>query len=196
MALVMTRRFSFRVVAMAVAALFVLSAPAVAHKRPHAASVENYINPFTAPGWEASRTDMGVDWVAAQPEPVLAIGDAVILGSDWHAPWPGKRLIWYELTDGSHAGDVIYVAENLRHLLAAGTRVRAGQKIAEALPGYPGTEWGWADQYGTPISLPCYREGRPTSSGKRMARFMEELGAAVGDPVALAGPDGPTGKLC
>jgi hypothetical protein len=139
---------------------------------------------------------MGVDWVPLRPEPVLAIGDAVILGSDWHAPWPGHRLIWYQLTDGSHAGDVVYVAENLRHLLPAGTQVHAGQKIAEALPSYPYTEWGWADQYGTPIAFPCYREGQATRSGKRMARFLEELGAQVGDPVAAQGPDGPDGKLC
>lgn len=196
MATVMTRPFSACVVALALCALVLLSAPAMARQRPHAASADNYINPFAATGWEASRTDMGVDWVAAQPEPVLAIGDGVILGSDWHAPWPGKRIIWYQLTGGSHAGDVVYVAENLRHLLAAGTQVMAGQKIAEALPGYPGTEWGWADQYGTPIAFPCYRDGRQTRSGKRMARFLEELGAAVGDPVSLAGPDGPVGRLC
>jgi hypothetical protein len=97
---------------------------------------QRYIDPFTAPGWEPARTDMGVDWLVTRPLPVLAIGDAVILGSDSHdGGWPGGHFIWYRLLDGSHAGDVIYVAEHLGHLLPAGVHVRAGQKIAEALPG-------------------------------------------------------------
>jgi hypothetical protein len=37
---------------------------------------------------------------------LLAIGDAVILGSDSHdAGWPGGHFIWYRLLNGSHAGD-------------------------------------------------------------------------------------------
>ena len=98
-------------------------------------------------GWEPDRTDMGVDWFVTRPLPVLAIGDAVIVGSDSHdAGWPGGHFIWYRLLDGSHAGDIIYVAEHLTHLLPAGAHVRAGQKIAEALPGGTGTEWGWAER--------------------------------------------------
>jgi hypothetical protein len=195
----MLNRFLTRVVVLGVAAARLMSAPALAHQTKHhgrAAAVADYINPFTDPGWVPSRTDMGVDWVPLRPEPVLAIGNGVILGADWHAPWPGGRIIWYQLTDGSHAGDVIYVAEDLRHLLPAGTVVTAGEKIAVALPAYPYSEWGWADQYGTPLAFPCYHDGHPTRSGKRMARFMEELGAQVGDPVALQGADGPGGPLC
>lgn len=94
----------------------------------------------TASGWEPARTDMGVDWFVTRPLPVLAIGDAVILGSDSNdRGWPGSHFIWYQLLDGSHAGDVIYVAEHIKHLLPAGAHVRAGQKIAEALPGGTGT---------------------------------------------------------
>ena len=154
------------------------------------------MNPFTDPGWSPSRTDMGVDWIPARPEPVLAVGDAIVLGADHRAPWPGGRIIWYQLTDGSHAGDIIYVAEHLRHLVATGTVVKAGQKIAEALPGYPWIEMGWADQYGSPIAYPCYHEGEQTRAGKRMARFLQELGATVYDnPGAV--PDTPNGaKLC
>ena len=156
---------------------------------------QQYIDPFAAPGWEPARTDMGVDWVATRPLPVLAIGDAVILGSNSHAGWPGGHIIWYQLLDGSHAGDVLYVAEHLKHLLPAGTRVRAGQKIAEALPGYPYTEWGWADTYGSPRAYPCYHEGQQTGAGKEMARFMQSLGAQVAERPGH-GSDGPFGKLC
>ena len=95
-----------------------------------------YVNPFTSPGWGPSRTDMGVDWVPSRRLPVVAIGDAFILGSDHHAHWPGHRFIWYQLLDGSHAGDVVYVAENLRQLVPAGTFVQAGQQIYLWVYGY------------------------------------------------------------
>jgi murein DD-endopeptidase MepM/ murein hydrolase activator NlpD len=157
---------------------------------------QHYIDPFTASGWEPDRTDMGVDWFVTRPLPVLAIGDAVILGSNSHdGGWPGGHFIWYRLLNGSHAGDVIYVAEHLRHLLAAGAHVRAGQKIAEALPGFPGTEWGWASPDGETRAHPCYHEGEQTHSGREMARFMKSLGAQVQDRTGL-GSDAPFGKLC
>jgi hypothetical protein len=169
-----------------------LSAQArVGHHAVHAA----YINPFADPSWQPSRTDMGMDWLPARPLPVLAIGNALILGSDPHSGWPGGHIIWYELLDGSHAGDVVYVAEHLKHMLSAGRTVRAGQQIAVAYPGYPWTEWGWADQYGSPRSYPCYKEGKATNSGKEMARFLGSLGAPMGDPPGR-GPNSPTGKLC
>jgi hypothetical protein len=156
----------------------------------------SYVNPFTNPAWSPARTDMGVDWIAQRRLPVAAIGDALILGSDSHADWPGGRIIWYQLLDGSHAGDVVYVAENLRHLVKASSYVRAGQQIALALPSYPYTEWGWADGYGSPIAYPCYKvDGTQTRAGKEMARFMESLGATTYDAPG-PGPSKPQGKVC
>jgi hypothetical protein len=154
-----------------------------------------YVNPFRSPAWSPSRTDMGVDMVPAHPTAVVAIGAGVILGSDSHAPWPGKHYIYYQLTSGSHAGDVIYVAEHLKNLVKAGTVVQAGQRIATALPGYPWTEWGWADQYGSPRALPCYKDGRATRSGREMARFLIALGANLYDAPG-PGTDAPTGRKC
>jgi hypothetical protein len=164
------------------------------HRRVHAAD-GNYINPFGDPAWSPSRIDMGVDWIPAHRLPVLAIGDAVILGSSAHSGWPGGRFIWYQLLNGSHAGDVVYVAENLRHVLPAGTTVKAGQQIAVALPGYPWTEWGWADAYGETRAQPCYKDGHPTNSGREMARFLQSLGATLMDNSG-PGSDQPTGKRC
>lgn len=158
-------------------------------------AAQRYVNPFADPRWQPSRTDMGVDWAPTAPLPVLAIGDAVILGSDSHAPWPGHHVIWYRLVDGSHAGDVVYVAEHLKRLAPAGRTVRAGQRIAVALPGYPWTEWGWADPDGSPRAYPCYHEGQRTRSGREMARFLARLGAPVAES-AGAGPDKPSGKRC
>ncbi len=157
---------------------------------------QRYIDPFTASGWEPARTDMGVDWLVTRRLPVLAIGDAVIVGSDSHdAGWPEEHFIWYRLLDGSHAGDMIYVAENITHLLPVGAHVRAGQKIAEALPGGTGTEWGWAEADGATRANTCYHEGEVTHSGREMARFLKSLGAQVQDPPGL-GADAPSGKLC
>jgi hypothetical protein len=160
-------------------------------KHPHP-----YVNPFTNRAWGPARTDMGVDWIPAHRLPVRAIGDAVILGSDSHADWPGHHIIWYQLLDGSHAGGVIYVAEHLRRLLPAGKFVRAGQEIGVALPGYPWTEWGWATGDGSPVAYPCYKvDGEQTAAGKEMARFMMSLGAHVYDRPGR-GPSAPQGKRC
>ena len=157
---------------------------------------QQYIDPFTAEGWYPARTDMGVDWFVTRRLPVLAIGDAVILGSDSHdGGWPGGHFIWYQLLDGSHAGDIIYVAEHLTKLLPVGAHVRAGQRIAIALPGGTGTEWGWAEPSGATRANPCYHEGQITRSGREMARFMKSLGAEVQDRPG-PGLDAPLGKLC
>ena len=157
---------------------------------------QQYIDPFTAEGWYPARTDMGVDWFVTRRMPVLAIGDAVILGSNSHdGGWPGGHFIWYQLLDGSHAGDIIYVAEHLTKLVGVGTHVRAGQRIAVALPGGTGTEWGWGQANGATRANACYHEGQVTHSGREMARFMKSLGAQVQDPPGL-GADGPLGKLC
>jgi hypothetical protein len=155
-----------------------------------------YVNPFGDPAWELSRIDMGVDWVPVHRLPVLAVGDAVILGSDNHSGWPGSHLIWYQLLDGSHAGDVIYVAEHLRQMAKAGRRVHAGQRIAYAIPGYPYIEMGWADSYGSPRAYPCYKEGHRTNSGKEMARFLGSIGADVSGDRPGRGADRPSGRLC
>jgi murein DD-endopeptidase MepM/ murein hydrolase activator NlpD len=160
-----------------------------------AAAKDRYANPFADPAWEAGRTDMGMDWAPLHRLPVVAIGDGVILGSSDHSGWPGKHFIYYQLSGGSHAGNIIYVAEHLARLARAGTHVHAGQRIALALPGYPYIETGWADQYGSPRAYPCYHEGQKTNSGKEMERFLMSLGASQGDP-AGKGPSRPSGKLC
>lgn len=154
-----------------------------------------YVDPLASQWWEPSRTDMGMDWMPLQKLPVLAIGDAVILGSSTHSGWPGGGLIWYELLDGNHAGDIVYVAEHLKNLAPAGRLVKAGQQIAVALPGYPWTEWGWADQWGNARASSCYKEGSSTNSGREMERFLVSLGAAFWEPPGR-GADAPNGKLC
>src|SRR5450631_13272 len=113
------RTRSLAVVAIALAAVMLAAVPAFAapsRHRPHAATAGGYVNPFTDPAWGPARTDMGVDWIPNKPLPVLAVGNAVVLGVQRHAPWPGGKFIYYQLIDGSHAGDIIYVAEHLSQM--------------------------------------------------------------------------------
>jgi len=185
------------------------AAPAVATPvvapAPHAAPVatpvvapvrgaSGYLNPFASGPWSPARTDEGVDWIPTAPAPVVAIGDGVVTYSSMSSGWPGGAFIAYRLSDGSHAGFSIYVAEHLTNLVPVGTKVRAGQVIATALPGYPWTEWGWAAASGpSPAPSALYNgvaNGSSTAGGRSFARFLKELGAhPLEDPGP--GPDTP-----
>jgi hypothetical protein len=158
-------------------------------------AVAAYVNPFSAGRWSPARIDMGLDYIPAHLEPVLAIGAAKILGSDSHSGWPGGHYIWYQLLSGDHKGEIVYVAEHLRHLAPVGKQVDAGQKIAMALPGSPWTESGWARRDGRTRAAPCYKEGDRTNSGKTFARFMRTLGVPLVDDPG-PGPTHSTGPLC
>jgi hypothetical protein len=139
------------------------------------------VNPFKGQSWYAGRIDMGVDYMARRREPVRAIGRAKVLGADRHSGWPGGHFIWYKLLRGDHRGDIIYVAETLKHLVPRGTTVPAGHRIATALPGGTGTEWGWATRSGqaraaasfcpwVPMSATGCDDGDPTSPAAGAAR--------------------------
>jgi hypothetical protein len=154
-----------------------------------------YINPFKHQSWYAGRIDMGVDYMPKHRYPLRAIGKAKILGSDSHSGWPGGHYMWYRLLRGDHRGNVIYVAESLKHMVPAGRRVGPGDRIATATTGGTGTEWGWATKSGQPRAAGCYSEGMKTNSGKEMARFLRSLGAPLGDSPG-PGPDYPTGARC
>jgi hypothetical protein len=154
-----------------------------------------YVRPTRGIAWMPGRTDMGVDFDVTRHKPIVAIGDAVILGSDNRSGWPGGHFLWYRLLDGDHAGDVIYVAETMGRMLPTGTTVTAGERIATAMPGGTGTEWGWANKAGSPRAAPCYSEGMKTNSGREFARFLRHLGAKTADPPG-PGPDYPSGKRC
>jgi murein DD-endopeptidase MepM/ murein hydrolase activator NlpD len=156
----------------------------------------HYVNPFKRRRWYAGRIDMGVDYVPrGRRRRVVAIGDAKIKEANNNSGWPGGHFMYYKLLNGDHAGKFIYVAEQLRRLKPAGTRVQAGQRIATALPGGSGLEIGWANRHGEPRAGPCYTEGMKTHSGREMARFLRGLGAEVGDRPGPV-PDYPSGKRC
>ena len=154
-----------------------------------------YVNPFKHQSWYAGRIDMGVDYMPNHRYPVRAIGKAKILGSDSHSGWPGGHFLWYKLLRGDHKGTIIYVAETLKKLAPAGTKVGPGDTIAKALPRGTGIEMGWANKRGEPRAARCYSEGMKTHSGREMARFLNELGADVVSK-AKSAPDYPKGPRC
>ena len=159
------------------------------------ASLAGYMNPLAGGQWALARTDQGVDYKPAAPEPVRAIGGGVIVYSSTATGWPGGAFISYRLSGGPAAGHVVYVAEHLTGLVPAGRTVRAGEPIATAWPGYPWTEWGWAACSG---DLPAAQydgapDGTPMAGGLAFARFMRGLGAATAqDP----GPGPDTAGAC
>lgn len=156
--------------------------------------LRGYVNPIKPGQWVPERTDQGVDWGTHVQQPVVAIGDGIITYSKLAGTgWPGA-FIAYGLTSGNHAGLFIFVAENITDLLPVGTRVKAGQQIASAIPGGSETEWGYAAAPGT-SSEPAtpYNgapDGTPTAGGKAFARFLIELGARPLQPPG-PGPDRP-----
>jgi len=155
-----------------------------------------YVNPFSQGSWSPGRIDMGVDMIPNHREPIKAIGAATILGSTNDSGWPGGHYLWYQLISGNHKGDIVYVAEHLRHLVPAGRRVDAGQRVATAIPGSPWIETGWATEYGSTRASPCYKEGDATHSGKTFARFLYRVGLPHVLDVNPKGPSRPTGRLC
>jgi murein DD-endopeptidase MepM/ murein hydrolase activator NlpD len=169
-------------------------APTPAPVSPAPLGASGYVNPFRYGSWSPSRIDEGVDWIPNATSPVVAIGNGVITYSSMNSGWPAGGFISYRLTNGSHVGDYIYVAEHISDLLPVGTVVSAGQRIATALPGAPWTEWGWASAQG-PEPAPSAQyggglDGAPTPGGNAFARFLIELGV-TGLPSPGPGSDAP-----
>jgi hypothetical protein len=164
----------------------------------HAAAAQSgYVNPLAGQSWTLARTDQGVDYRPDVPTPVRAIGDGTVIFSDSRdcaGPprygWPGCHMISYRLTAGPDKGGVIFVAEHLTSMLPVGTRVWPGRPVAVAWPGYPWTEWGWANCAGTTPVVQYHgnADGSPMPGGKAFARFMRGLGAATRDDPG-PGPD-------
>jgi hypothetical protein len=159
------------------------AAPGAAGSTSTAAS--GYVNPLAGQQWTPARTDQGVDYQPAVPEPVRAIGAGTVVYSSTSdclpSGWPGCAMISYKLTAGPLAGNVVYVAEHLIGLLPEGRSFAAGATLATALPGYPWTEWGWADCAGlTPVvRYTGASDGTAMPGGLAFARFLRGLGAAT-----------------
>lgn len=126
--------------------------------------------------------DQGVDFTG--PGPVRALGDGIITKvAASGTGWPGQgALVVYKLTSGPHAGEHVYMAEDLIPAggLKPGTKITRGQVIAQATGSAkaPGIEVGFAQNsrgqaYGTTRDG---KSGGPNPvHGKRMADFIASL---------------------
>ncbi len=113
-------------------------------RKKHATVTVNYEDPFRGiSGLIPQRVDMGVDFAGSGP--VYAIGDGVVTAATGTSGgWPGGGWITYQITDGPAAGDVVYVAEDVRPTVTAGEKVTSSTVIGTMLAGGLGIETGWA----------------------------------------------------
>jgi len=75
--------------------------------------------------------------------PILAPGTVKVLASipDWCA---GQPLVYWELLDGSDAGKVQYVAEQITNIAPVGSILQPGQPIARFAASGTAIEYGWS----------------------------------------------------
>jgi len=136
-----------------------------------------YEDPFSGLQPYVGRTDMGVDVCLSPGDPIRAVGNGVVAGimRDWSARQP---YLWYRLTGGEHAGDYVYVAEQLTNLARVGQTVVAGDVIARYAKKGTCIETGWATATGATLAQVTtgYREGQVTVAGVSFARFLISLG--------------------
>lgn len=115
------------------------------HRRKnHATVTVVYENPLRdISGLIPQRVDMGADFVGSGP--INAIGDGVVTAATGASGgWPGGGWITYQLTDGPAAGEVVYVAEDVRPTVTVGEKVTPSTVIGNMLAGGLGIETGWA----------------------------------------------------
>ena len=92
------------------------------------------------------RIDQGVDFGGSGP--VYALGDGVVI--DASADYPGWEGGWvtYQLTDGTDAGLVVYLAEDVTPTVQIGQHVTSSTVIGDMFEGGGGIETGWAQASG------------------------------------------------
>jgi hypothetical protein len=147
-----------------------------------AAPVTNatYIDPLRyVTVWE--RTDQGVDAQLPVGAPILAPCEVKILDiePDWYA---GQPLVYFELLDGSDAGKVQYVAEEITKIAAPGSILAQGQVVARYAASGTAIEYGWSTINGITLAKATtgYEEGEITPAGRNMRDWLNSLGANAG----------------
>ncbi len=143
-----------------------------AHKPKYVYPIDRSMKP--------ERIDQGVDFGGAGH--ILAIGHGVVK-RDAESGWPGLGgYLEYTLKDGSHAGQSIYVAEDIQVKVHAGEHLHAGQVIAHATGGSTGIETGYSNGGGSTLarSTGGYSEGERTAAGNAFSRFLQDLGGPGG----------------
>jgi hypothetical protein len=154
-----------------------------------------YVNPFArVPHGHIipERIDMGVDYADNSPDPILAIGDAIVSYAGPDQGWENGSSVNYQLSDGSYAGRYVYVAESILPTVRTGQHILAGQEIAAfAEPNVHGIEIGWAAGPGHPVTKAETLGQQATSGdpgnnrtwcGNNFSQLLAQLGAPPGLP--------------
>ena len=140
----------------------------------------SYIDPLRYVSvWE--RTDQGVDATMPVGAPILAPSRVKILAiiPDWYA---GQPLVYFELLDGSDAGEVQYVAEQITDIAPPGSILTQGQAVAHFAKSGTGIEYGWSTPNGVTMAVATtgYEEGQITPAGRNIRGWLNGLGANAG----------------
>ena len=139
-----------------------------------------YINPLQyVTRWE--RTDQGVDATMPVGAPILAPSTVKVLAiePDWYA---GQPLVYFELLDGSDAGKVQYVAEEITDIARPGSILQQGQVVARFAASGTGIEYGWSTLNGVTLAVATtgYEEGQITPAGRYIRAWLNSVGAHAG----------------
>lgn len=145
-----------------------------------------------------ARTDQGVDYFGMAWSPIYPIGRCHVTWVSVKSGWPGGGVVHYLLLDGSHAGEIIYVAEWIKPAVAIGDVIEPTHVLARFRFNldrrFRGIETGFI-RPGTHEPCSTDTSGRPTEGGIRMTRFLNRLGCPSQQHFG-AGPDTcPCGRI-
>jgi hypothetical protein len=153
-----------------------------------------YVNPFArVPKGHLvpERIDMGVDYADNSPDPILALGTAIVSYAGPDPGWENGSSVNYQLTDGPYAGRYVYLAESIVPTVHTGEHITAGQQIASfAEPNVHGIETGWAAGPGRPVTKAetlgqQATNGDPGNNRTWCGSNFSQLLAALGAPPGL-----------
>lgn len=142
-----------------------------------------YVDPFAnAKGLKQGREDMGIDYTMQVGSAIDAIGAGIV--KQLH-PWGGSAgsqpYLEYELTEGSHKGQDVYLAEQINAKVKEGQRIKKGQEIATYAASGTGLETGFGYK-GTGRTLAQATTGftdksgnDPTTASKEFASFLKSV---------------------
>jgi murein DD-endopeptidase MepM/ murein hydrolase activator NlpD len=146
-----------------------------------------YLNPLRhVSGLVPERIDMGVDFNGSGP--VYAVGDAVVTNATGdNFGWPGGGWITYQLTGGSDAGLMVYVAEDVTPAVQVGQHVTSSTVVGTMYSGGDGIETGWAQSSGLSAESQLPEAGGIGGFGPfptRVGASFDELLVSLGAPAA------------
>jgi hypothetical protein len=150
-----------------------------------------YANPLAGDSLIGERIDQGVDYAGTGTLTAIGAAKLTYVGTSGTG-WPGA-FIEYRLLAGPDAGCFVYYAEGINPApgLRAGQTVRAGQLIANIIPGWStGIELGWGG--GTNTKTYAAKTGKWSASDDADS-IASEAGKSFSALIASLG--GPPGKV-